>query len=48
MGFEPTSSASKAKRMSGLPHGPLTVIGPAYNILFRGGQCLWVMIRMRK
>jgi len=26
----------------------LTVIGPAYNILFRAGQCLWVMIRMRK
>ena len=39
VGFEPTSSASKAKRMSVLPHGPCEVIGGAYNSLFRTEKC---------
>lgn len=35
-GFEPASSAPKAKRMSELPHGPEVVIVLAYNRLFMG------------
>ena len=35
VGFEPTSSAPKAKRISELPHGPARVIGLAYNMLWR-------------
>ncbi len=47
VGFEPTSSAPKAKRISELPHGPVIVIDPAYNIFSRDAQCLCVRILMR-